>query len=218
MSKLVPNRTLFDFEFPLARRAKTPSITGALTDWSDDYLLPYLGQLDGEEPFGTLWACWNESGLSIACRVQGKSRPLRCDPKTFWKGDNLRLCIDTRDTRNIKRASKHCQQFFLLPTGGGKSSRKPVAASTPIQRARESAPAVPPGVINVAANVAATGYQLEAHLPAAALSGFEPAEHPRIGFFYILEDLQFGQQYLTVGDDLYWHVDPSTWPTAVLQR
>jgi hypothetical protein len=34
----------------------------------------------------------------------------------------------------------------------------------------------------------------------------------------MLEDGDHGQQYLTVGDDLYWYVDPSTWATAVLQR
>ena len=33
----------------------------------------------------------------------------------------------------------------------------------------------------------------------------------------MLEDRDHGQQYLTVGDDLYWYVDPSTWATAVLK-
>ena len=59
---------------------------------------------------------------------------------------------------------------------------------------------------------------MDAHLPAACLSGFDPDEHPRIGFYYMLEDREHGQQYLTVGDDLYWYVDPSTWATAVLTR
>lgn len=216
MSRLVPNRFLFDFEFPLRYRARTPEITGELADWKDDWLLPDLAALDGEASFGKVWACWNDDGLSVACRVTGKSRRPQCDPRTFWKGDNLRLCTDMRDTRSIKRASRYCQQFYLLPTGGGPTGRDAVAASTPIHRARENAPAVSAGRIAVAAKVSAGGYQIEAHLPAAALSGFEPREHPRIGFYYLLEDLELGQQYLTVGDDLYWHIDPSTWPTAVL--
>ena len=50
----------------------------------------------------------------------------------------------------------------------------------------------------------------------AALSGFDPEEHRRIGLYTMLEDIELGQQYLTVGDDLYWHIDPSTWATAIL--
>jgi hypothetical protein len=218
MTRLVPNRFLFDFEFPLRYRAKMPALTGSLADWTEDELLPDLGQIDGEPPFGAVWACWNEEGIAIACRVENKSTPLRCNPKSFWRGDNLRLCTDMRDTRNIHRASKHCQQFFFLPTGGGKSGRDPVAGSAAINRARQSAPIVPPGQIPVAARVTRTGYALEALVPAAALYGFDPTEHPRIGFYYILEDADHGQQFLTVGDDLYWHIDPSTWATAILAR
>ena len=48
--------------------------------------------------------------------------------------------------------------------------------------------------------------------------GFDPVEHPRIGFYYMLEDRDHGQQFLTVGDNLYWYVDPSTWATVVLAR
>ena len=218
MSKLVPNRMLFDFEFPLRYRANVPAITGNLSDWNNTHRLPDLVEIDDEKPFGEMWACWNDEGIGIACRVTGKSRKPQCNPKTFWKGDNLRLCTDMRDTRNIKRASRYCQQLYLLPAGGGKGGREPVAASAPLNRARENAPPVSPGRINIAAQVAADGYQLEAFIPAACLNGFDPREHPRIGFYFMLEDSELGQQYLTVGDDLYWHIDPSTWATAILSR
>ena len=82
----------------------------------------------------------------------------------------------------------------------------------------EHAPPVPSQRIKVAAAVTPTGYTLEAVIPADCLSGFDPLEHRRIGFYYILEDTELGQQYLTVGDDLNWYVDPSTWATAVLAR
>ena len=70
----------------------------------------------------------------------------------------------------------------------------------------------------IASHVTRTSYVLEAHIPASCLSGFDPIEHPRIGLYYMLEDRDHGQQYLTVGDDLSWYVDPSTWATAVLAR
>lgn len=215
---LVPNRFLFDFEFPLRYRAKLPRIDGDVSDWSDAELLPHFGELDGKAEFAEVWACWNETGIAVACRVEGKKKPLRCDPATFWSGDNLRICTDMRDARSNRRATRYCQQFYFLPTGGGSRGKDPAAGSHRIQRAREDAPTVADGVITVASKVSKTGYSLEGFIPAEALSGFDPVEHPRIGFYYILEDGDFGQQFLTVGDDLNWYVDPSTWATGVLSR
>ncbi|MCH7813479.1 MAG: hypothetical protein IID40_05605 [Planctomycetes bacterium] len=218
MTGLVPNRFLFDFELPIRYRSEAPSLRGDLDEWDDRYLLPDLCCIEGQVPFGKVYAAWNEQGLYVAVGVSGKRRPLRCDPAVFWKSDHLRLCIDFRDTRTIKRATRYCQQFYLLPTGGGPKKDKPVAGSNKIRRARDDAPAVPAGRIAVGARLTDDGYTLDAHLPADCLSGFDPVEHPRIGFYYILEDRELGQQYLTVGDDLLWYVDPSTWATGVLVR
>lgn len=218
MTRLVPNRFLFDFAIPLRYRATMPRLDGRLRDWNDSFLLPDLSSVDGEAPFGEVWACWNESGIALACRVTGKRQAVRCDPKAFWKSDNLRICTDMRDTRTIRRASRHCQQFYLLPAGGGKNGRDPVAGSTTIHRAQQQAPVIAPGRIPIRAEVTGDGYALEAMLHADVLHGFDPGEHPRIGFYYMLEDAELGQQYLTVGDDLYWHIDPSTWATAMLER
>ncbi|MGB2986362.1 MAG: hypothetical protein WBE26_10810, partial [Phycisphaerae bacterium] len=218
VTALIPNRFLFHFEFPLHYRSRPPVIDGHVDDWTDDDLLPKLGELDGLGEFADVWVCWNEAGLWVACRVVDKRQPLRCDPRTFWTGDNLRLCTDMRDARANKRATRFCQQFYFLPTGGGLTKKEPVAGVNKIRRAREDAPPIPAGRIAVASHVTGTGYTLEAYVPAECLSGFDPTEHPRIGFYYMLEDGDHGQQYLTVGDDLYWYVDPSTWATAVLRR
>ncbi len=218
MKSLVPNRFLFDFELDLHYRAKLPAITGTLSDWSDDDLLPKLSALDDGVDFADVWSCWNESGLAIAYRVIGKKRPLRCTANKFWMGDNLRLCTDMRDARTNKRATRFCQQFYFMPVGGGAKSTKPVVGINPIKRARESAPNIDTTRIEIASCVKRDGYALEAMIPAPCLSGFNPQEHPRIGFYYMLEDGDHGQQFLTVGDDLSWHVDPSTWATAVLQQ
>ncbi len=218
MTELIPNRLLFDFEFPLRHRSRMPAIDGTLSGWTDAELLPKLGELDHRPDFADVWACWNKTGLAIACRVTGKRRPLKCDPASFWTGDNLRLCTDMRDARSNKRATRFCQQFYFLPTGKGPRKREAAAGVNKIKRAREDAPHVPAEQIVVASQVAKSEYGLEAFIPAGCLSGFDPVEHSRIGFYYILEDQDHGQQYLTVGDDLYWHIDPSTWATAVLEK
>ncbi len=218
MTTLIPTRYLFDFEFPLLYRSKLPRINGKLQDWSDEYLLPTFSQLDNQTDFGLVYACWNQDGLAIACRVAGKKRALVCDPQRYWAGDNLRLCSDMRDARSNKRATKYCQQFYFLPTGGGPKKNKPVAGSAQIKRAKDHAPSISVDRIEVASSVRKTGYSMEAIIPSACLSSFDPEQHHRIGLYYILEDRELGQQYPTVGDDLNWHVDPSTWPTAVLVK
>lgn len=217
MSTLVPNRFLFRFEFPLLYRA-SPEIDGELDDWSDAYLLPDFGRIDGQTAIGRLYMGWNETGLFVAAEVNGRSQPFRCNPTQFWKGDNLRICTDMRDTRDIKRGSRHCQQFYFLPTGGESDGRTPLAGAARVPRATEAAPIAPAGSLQVAGRRTGSGYTLEGHIPASALYGFDPAEHPRIGLYVRIEDIELGAQFLTVDDDLYWWVDPSTWPTAVLTR
>jgi hypothetical protein len=212
----VSNRSLFCFEFPLHRCAAPPAIDGSPDAFGEDWLLPPLMELDGQEPFGQVYAAWGPEGLYIGCRVGGKREPLRCDPRYFWKGDNLRLCTDMRGTRTIKRATRFCQQFFFLPAGGGRGGQQAVAGTAKIHRAREDAPAVDDSLIACVSRVGRNGYTMTAHLPAAVLAGFDPSEHRRIGFYYMLEDRDHGQQFLTAGDDLNWWIDPSTWPTAVL--
>jgi len=218
MTQLVPNRFLFDFEFPLRRILTPPALDGKLTGWTDAYRLPDLGELDNARTFAPVWAGWHESGLFVACRVEGKRQPLKCDPLAYWQGDNLRLCIDTRDARNIRRASRFCRQVYILPPGAGPRGDRPTAGAGKFTQAREHAPPASPSDFTVAAHATRTGYTLEAHIHARALPGWDPVEHPRIGFYYMLEDADHGQQYLTVGDDLYWFTDPSSWATAVLVR
>jgi hypothetical protein len=218
MKAIVPTRLLFDFEFPLAHRATAPAIDGSLSGWTDAERLPLLGALDGGEDFADVWACWNEEGLFFACRIVGKRRPLRCNPAEFWRGDNVRLCTDMRDARSNKRATRTCQQFFLLPAGGGITGRDPVAGVNKFRQAREDAPPIDADRIRIASIIGNTGYALETHVPRDCLSGFDPDQHRRIGFYYIIEDRDLGQQYLTVGDEYQWFIDPSTWATAVLNK
>ncbi len=216
MTELLPSRLLMRFEVAIHRFEIAPTIDGDLSDWGDRYRLPPLSRVDGRDEWGEVCIGWDDSGLYIACRVEGKTQALRCDPQHFWKGDNLRVMTDMRDTRTIHRASPFCQHWYFLPTGGGRNGQDPVAASAKVKRANQHAPIVPPGRLPVASRIASTGYKLEAHIPAECLAGFDPSDNPRIGVYTMLEDGDHGQQSLTVGDDMPWWVDPSLWATGVL--
>jgi len=216
MPALVPNRYLFKFEIPLHRAIKAPPMNGDIARWPREWELPPLYELDGKSGFGRILAAWSPDGLYIGTEVTGKKRPPNCDPARFRQSDVLRVLTDMRDTRNIRRATRFCQQFWFLPCGGGKSGKDAVAGGAPVARAQTDAPVAKAGEIVIASSTFKGGYSLTAHVPARCLAGFDPAENPRIGFFAIIEDTELGHQSLTIDDDLSWWCDPSTWPTAVL--
>ncbi|MFQ5430634.1 MAG: hypothetical protein ACE5E1_10025 [Phycisphaerae bacterium] len=216
MNDLVPNRFLFKFEFPIRRCVTPPAIDGSFRSWDERFRLPDLHVLEGQRGFAEVRVAWDPDGLYVGVRVSGKSSPPRCDPKRFWKADNIRVMTDMRDTRTVRRATRFCQQFYLLPAGGGRQGRQAIAGGAKIHRATRDAPVADSGEIPIASKITRSGYTLTAHLPARTLHGFDPVENPRIGLLIVVEDLELGQQSLTVGDALNWWIDPSTWPTAVL--
>ena len=63
-----------------------------------------------------------------------------------------------------------------------------------------------------------SGYRLELFLPAAALTGFDPEEHPRLGVCYAVRDSELGDQFLSVNGDFPYMDDPSLWDVLELVK
>lgn len=217
MSALIPNGFLIDVEFPIRYRANSPKLDGRLSGWTDDELLPKFGALDKCPEYADVWACWNDSGLFLAFSVTGKRRPTKCNPRAFRQGDNIQVFTDMRDARTNRRATRFCQRFYFLPSGGSRSNDAAVAGTVPIQQAREFPQQVSADRLTVASAIDQHGYSLEAQIPPDCLSGWNPREHPRIGLFYLIENADLGSQFLVGGAELNPHVDPSVWATAVLE-
>jgi hypothetical protein len=91
-----------------------------------------------------------------------------------------------------------------------------VADQLLIDRARENARPVRPNQVQIKATLRADGYHLAAFLPAGALTGYEPDEHPRLGFTYRLFDREFGEQTFSASSDFPFAGDPSLWATLEL--
>jgi hypothetical protein len=216
MLDLIPRRAFFQFEIPIHYLDRTPRIDAEMAKWGRRYLVPPLIELEDDDAIADVYWAWNENYFFAAFDVPDLGRPPACDPTHWWKRDGLRLCIDTRDTRDLKRATRFCHFFYLLPVGGGPDRRRPIAGLHRMSKAKEPTPAVDLALIKVAARVHRRGYALELALPAACLNGWDPAEHPRIGVFYKVKDEQGDSQHLTVSDELGWNSDPSTWATGVL--
>jgi hypothetical protein len=218
VSSLLPPRFLFRYSIPVGYDRKLPRPGKKLLGLSADFALADFGALEEKKPVGELRLAWNERGLGISVEVQGKKRPLRCDWRSPETSDRLQVFVDTRNTQNIHRASRYCQQFHLLPTGSGPDEADPTAVQTPILRAREEAPRVDTVEIRLAAAVSKTGYLLEAWLPASVLNGYDPEAQSRLGFYYALHDAELGDQFLSVGPDFPFAVDPSLWSTLELKK
>jgi len=212
---LLPARFVFRFAAACRKAEKLWSPTGVTLD--ERHRLPALGELDGRPAFADLRAAWNEQGLAITVDVSGKHHPLWCRESKPDDSDGLQVWIDTRDTRNIHRASRFCHRFLFLPAGGGRQHAEPVADQLLVDRARENASPVRPGALGVRASVRSDGYHLACFMPAGALTGFQPEEHKRLGFTYYLFDREFGEQTFSLGAELPFVADPSLWGTLDLE-
>jgi len=186
--------------------------------WTDAHLLPCFRAIEGRRTFAKIYAAWHESGLALAVEVSGKAQPIWCRDSRIEDSDGFQLWLDTRDTHNIHRASRFCHRFALLPSGGGPRLDMPVALALAINRARESPRPAPAGSIRLSRRPVPTGYRLDAFVTSAALTGFDPVEHPRLGFTYAVIDRELGWQTFQLGPEYPVGEDPSLWGSLELVR
>jgi hypothetical protein len=211
---LLPGRFLFHFAVPCRYREKLWTPRGAGLD--ETFRLVALGELEGEPARADVRAAWSEAGLAFSVRVEGKRQPLWCRTSRPEDSDGVQFWIDTRDVRNVHRAGRFCHSFLFLPSGGGSRQDAPLAQLVAINRAKEQPRPVATEKLPVRSQIRAGGYTLDAFLPAEVLTGFEPAEHPRLGFTYVIHDRELGQSTFGVGSPMPFEEDPSLWTTLEL--
>jgi hypothetical protein len=213
---LLPTRFLFRFSAPC--RYRDPLWTDEGTQLEERYRLVGLTELEGQAALADVRAAWSEAGLVFTLRVQGKRQPPWCRAVRPEDSDGLQVWIDTRDVHNVHRAGRFCHRFVFLPSGAGRKLDQPVAECLPINRARELHNPIAAGQLRVCSEKRVDGYVLEAFIPAEALTGFDPAEYPRLGFTYAVIDRELGQQTFGVGSPMPYQEDPSLWATLELQK
>jgi hypothetical protein len=215
-SPLLAPRFLFRFAVPCRYRERLWTAKGVQLD--ETYALPHLGQLDDDPPLAEVRVAWSEQGLALQARVEGKRHSPWCRAGQMDESDGLHVWIDTRDTHNIHRASRFCHRFVFLPCGGGQRGEEALAGQLTINRAREQAKPAAKDQLHVRSETFSGGYTIAACIDAAALTGFDPQEHPRLGFMYAIHDRERGQQTFTVGGEFPYEEDPSVWGTLELVK
>ncbi len=213
---LLPKRFLFRFSAPCHYRERLWTDKGARL--GERYRLPSFAELEGRADPADVRVAWSEEGIAFSLSVEGKKQAPWCRASRPEDSDGLRIFLDTRDVHNVHRASRFCHHFLFLPGGGGDQGSEPIAQAMPIARAREYPRPVEAGQLYVRSEKRVNGYVLDAMVAAEALTGFDPGEHPRLGFTFALIDRELGEQTFSVGSPMPYPSDPSLWATLELVK
>jgi len=216
MEALISPPMLFRFAVPCLRTDERWSASGIKL--GEQYRLPCFAELAGKKPYADVRLGWSEQGIALSVTVNGKQQPPWCRDSRIDDSDGMQIFIDTRNTQNIHRAGRFCHRFAFLPIGSGRQLDEPVAVLLAINRAKESPREIESGALKVRCQRLAGGYSLEGFIPAAALTGYSPADQPAIGFSYAVIDRELGWQTFSVGPELPFVEDPSLWGTLDLSR
>jgi hypothetical protein len=187
-----------------------------LLDLSASCALPDGAGLEGRRSWAEVRLGWNSRGLGIAVLAQGVhdqqlagDRPEKFADVQFW--------VDTRDTRDVSRATRFCHRFSAqLEICESGRKLKVEATQRPIARAIADPPMSRPGLIESRAELGRAGWMLELFLPAQVLHGFDPETNRRLGFAYQVADHVRDDQFLGVGRDFPIGENPSLWSTIEL--
>jgi hypothetical protein len=204
---------LYRFRFPCAYAV-------AHADFDETYRLPNVQQIEDADlqsrlPYD-LRVGWNETGLLFSLTVSEKKQSLWCRSTQPDESDGLQICLDTRDIKDIHRASRFCHRLLFMPIGSGRDQSQPSVMWLPIHRAKEHPNAIDLSQIKMQSKVAATGYQLTVFLPGKILTGFEPVEYPNLGFHFVVMDREYGSSYFLAAPPLPHDQDPSLWGTLTM--
>lgn len=187
-----------------------------LLDLPESARLPQGSRLDGKTPWAEVRLAWNPCGLGVSVFAEGVADgQLIADRVEGFA--NVQFWVDTRDTRDVSRATRFCHRFAasLRLKGQGKKLDVQVTQK-PIARAVADPPMTRAGEIEARADLARNGWSLEVFLPASVLNGFDPETNRRLGFAYQVSDHIRDDQFLTVGRDFPIGENPSLWTTVEL--
>lgn len=220
MPAVIPHRFLVRLAHPCPYVKGIPADpdADALFDLPDSAVLRNFAELDDGLRHADVRLAWNDFGVAVQLTVTGKKQPAEGDADKPKASDGLTLWLDTRADRTAHRASRTCHQFHFLPAGGGSDKEEPSFSQTKINRALQDAPLCDITQVPFRCHHVRGGYRIEAFLPAAVLTGFDPDQHPKLGAYYHLKDRELGDQYLGVNAEFPFSDDPSLWEVLELVK
>lgn len=215
---LLPQAFWFRLAAPCPRVEEIPrrKASAGLLELPETCALPDLSPLEaGQSSWAKVSVGWNPRGIGIAVRADaGKpGRSVESHPEGFA---NVQVWIDTRDTRNVARATRFCHRFVAKLSLRRGKELEVEAAQRPIARAVADPPMSRPDVFSTVAELGRDGWSLDWFIPAEALHGFDPETNRRLGFAYQISDYQRDDLFLAAGREFPVGENPSLWSTLEL--
>jgi len=220
----LPSKTLlpppfwfrFSFECPRIPGIPKTQTKGNLLDLPESCRIPETVLLNNAKPWAEIRAGWNAGGLGIQVTVTGKKGPFVRDDEVPEDSDGVQLWIDTRDTRNIHRASRFCHRYSAVLVPSGKSFIGVQLRHRDINRAVGEPTGVRADKVQTHAVRTDDGWRLELFFPPETLHGFDPDVNRKLGFYAMVTDPLRGDQHLGAGSEFPVAEDPSLWNTLEL--
>ena len=200
---------------PVKTQLKFGAATWRLPDEAE---LPPLGpSISGQNAFAKFRLAVSSSALFMSAYVTGKRKTLWCRDSVLESSDGLHLWFDTRNSRDVHRATRFCQHLVFAPQGRGAKYLQPAAGWVPINRAKENSQPPAESKLSIQAEVRSDGYEVHAAVAWNGLTGFDRNDFPVIGFYAAIYDRELGWQSLGLAPPYPVMEDPSTWLELNLQ-
>ena len=201
MPPLVPPRFLVRVAHPCKYvKAMPRSGRGELLDLPAACRIDTFAALDGATDFADVRLAWNDLGIGVQAyrHRQGPAAAGRRQSATaFRRPDPL--------ARHAGRPHQPPGEPVLPPVPFPRGRGRPGPRRTGVRPSRrftgrlQDAPLAAASAVPFRCGPVKGGYRIEAFLPAAVLNGFDPEEHPRLGFYYAVRDAERGEQTPGVG-------------------
>jgi hypothetical protein len=217
---LIDPTFLFRFEIPLRHHDCSFGTTTAKPglELPEECRLASFGALSGKRTFADVRMAWDKTGIAFTVEVSGKKTASWCRDSRMEDSDGFHLWIDTRCSPGIHRATQYCHRFLFMPSGGGPRRDAPMTGLIPINRARQNPKSPPNGSIQVHVLPRHDGYRMAGRIAAAAMTGFDAAQFPRLGIYYAVIDRELGWQTFALSEEYPVVEDPSLWGEATLVK
>ena len=207
----IPARGLFHFAIPCYFQDPLWNEEGAVL--SERHRLPNLLQVDNISYRVEAYAGWNDKGFAMRFRVFDQLMVSRLESGSG--GASISIWINTRAAQDIHRATRYCHWFEIQPMGNRKGDRQTRIVWRAIPKAREAPNALPPQSTQARVSVAPDmqSYITDVLFTREALTGFDPREHPRMGFNFEIKSPGHEAVSFSAGHPLPYGEDPSLWVT-----
>ena len=155
---------------------------GGLLDLPGECAMPDLSSLEGRASWASVRVGWNPQGLGIAILADGRSNKASSPDRPEGFAD-VNVWIDTRDTRNVSRATRFCHRFAAhLTLDRDRKSLEVELSQRAIARAVADAPIGPADQLLARAGLTCGGWILELFLPARRPQWLRPRDQSPAGF------------------------------------